>query len=147
MKRYLIAAVAALSLALAGAAPAEAKDKKNNDVLKLLLGAAAVGLVLNQMNGGKLFAPSRNRTSYDNDYVPPRLGKPERLIPGECATDVTINGRLREVISDRCVREFGLSDRLPAQCAFDIRTSAGTRRVYGPQCLSDYGYRVATIRY
>lgn len=147
MKRHLIAATAALSLALSGLSmPAMAKEKKD-DLIKLLLGAAAVGLILNQANGGKLFAPTRNRTVYDDDEVPPFSRQPERLIPGECAFEVNVNGRLREVVSERCTREFGLSGRLPAECAFDVRTSSGTRRVYGPQCLSDYGYRVASIRY
>lgn len=148
MKRHLIAATAALSLALSGltAGPVAAKDRKSDDLVKLLLGAAAVGLILNEMNGGRLFQPNRARTAPD-PYVPPFGREPERLIPGECAMDVKINGRWREVISERCVREFGLSRRLPAECAFDIRAEAGVRRVYGPQCLGDHGYRVATIRY
>lgn len=145
MKRQLIAATAALSLALPGmSSPALAKDK---DLLKLLLGAAAVGLVLNELNGGQLFRSGRAPATYDHETDVPFRRKADNLIPGECAMALTVNGRVREVVSDRCVREFGLDRKLPAECAFDIRTSAGTRRVYGPQCLSDYGYKVASINY
>ena len=67
--------------------------------------------------------------------------------PDGNACGLHLDGRLREVVSARCMREFGLSRGLPSECAFDIRTSVGRRTVYGPQCLSDYGYRVASIRY
>lgn len=144
MKRQLIAFATATALALSGlAAPAEAKSKKN-DVIKLLLGAAAVGLILNQMNQGKAQAvtPQPYPNDWNNRY--PAVG---RSVPAECVMDVTVNGRLREVVSSRCLREFGVASQLPADCAFDIRTNAGTRTVYGPQCLRDYGYRIEQARY
>lgn len=144
MKRQLIAIATAAALALSGfAAPAEARSKKN-DMIKLLLGAAAVGLILNQMNQGKAEAvtPLPNPNDWNNRY--PAVG---RSVPAECVMDVTVNGRLREVVSSRCLREFGGASQLPADCAFDIRTNAGTRTVYGPQCLRDYGYRIEQARY
>lgn len=146
MKRQMIAFATAAALALSGiAAPAEAKSKKN-DVIKLLLGAAAIGLVLNQLNQGKAQAvtPRPDPDDWDNNHSYPAV---ERSVPAECVMDVTVNGRLREVVSSRCLREFGVASRLPAECAFDIRTSAGTRTVYGPQCLRDYGYVVQRARY
>lgn len=147
MKRQMIAFATATALVLSGfAAPAEARNKKN-DMVKLLLGAAAVGLLLNQMNQGKAQAtplPGNGWANGNNGYPYPAVA---RTVPAECVMDVTVNGRLREVVSSRCVREFGVASQLPAECAFDIRTSAGTRTVYGPQCLRDYGYRVETARY
>lgn len=125
MKRQLIAFATATALALSGfAAPAEARNKKN-DMIKLLLGAAAVGLILNQMNQGKAEAvtPRPKPDDWNNRYPYPAVG---RSVPAECVMDVTVNGRLREVVSSRCLREFGVARQLPADCAFDIRTSAGT---------------------
>lgn len=151
MSRQLIALTTAAALALSGftAAPAEAKSK---DALKLLLGAAAVGLLLNQLSKNNAQAVTRrpdpkrgdNDFDYDGDY---RQSVARQTIPSECLMDVTVNGRLREVVSSRCAREFGLAQQLPAECAFDVRTNAGSRSVYGPQCLRDYGYRVEVARY
>ena len=149
MKRQMIAFAAATAVALSGlAAPAEAKNKKN-DMVKLLLGAAAVGLLLNQMNQGTAQAVTPRPqpddwTNGNNGYPYPAVA---RSVPAECVMDVTVNGRLREVVSSRCLREFGVASQLPAECAFDIRTNAGTRTVYGPQCLRDYGYRIEQARY
>lgn len=151
MSRQLIAITTAAALALSSftAVPAEAKSK---DALKLLLGAAAVGLLLNQLSKNQAQAvtrrpdPKREEDDfyYDDDY---RRTAAHQTIPSECLMDVTVNGRLREVVSSRCAREFGLAQQLPAECAFDVRTSAGSRSVYGPQCLRDYGYRVEVARY
>lgn len=146
MKRQMIAFATAMAVALSGfAAPAEAKSKKN-DVIKLLLGAAAVGLILNQMNQGQARAvtPRPDPDDWNNGNPYPAVA---RTVPAECVMDVTVNGRLREVVSSRCLREFGVASQLPAECAFDIRTTAGTRTVYGPQCLRDYGYRIEQARY
>ena len=150
MKRQMIAGVTALALALSGLTiqPAEAKGK-NNDALKLLLGAAAVGLLLSQMNGTQanprgFLAPTRRPDRSDDDWDDDGRGRitRARLVPGECLMDVRVNGRLREVVSARCLGEMGVASRLPDECAFDIRTAAGRRTVYGPQCLRDYGYRI-----
>jgi hypothetical protein len=147
MKRQLTAFVAATAIALSGmgaAAPVQADDK---DVLKLILGAAAVGLLLNQMNKNRQRTPvvtSGPRTDWTPDTRPTTY---RGSVPGECVMDVTVNNRLREVVSQRCLREFGMDSRVPAECAFDIRTSVGTRTVYGPECLRDYGYRIEQARY
>ncbi|MCY1126529.1 hypothetical protein OU426_06660 [Frigidibacter sp. RF13] len=151
MKRQMISLAAAAALALSGmAAPARAEDK---DVLKLLLGAAAVGLLINQVNKNKNKTDRVTRNPYPyvgDDWTyqgDDRNHKKARYIPSECVMDVTVGGRLREVVSARCLKEFGLARKVPAECGFDIRTSVGTRTVYGPQCLRDYGYRIEQARY
>ena len=152
MKRQMIAAITATALVLSGfvAEPASAKNK--NDVLKLLLGAAAVGLLLQQLNGAQarpagVPAPTRRSNRNDNDWNDDGYMSQARTIPAECLIEVESNGRLREVVSARCLTAFGVAERIPDNCAFDIRTSAGRRTVYGPQCLRDYGYRVEAARY
>jgi hypothetical protein len=71
MKRQITAIVACFALALSGMAgtAVEAKSKKNN-VVPLILGAAALGLLLNEMNKGKAQAavPTRGYSPYDDDY-------------------------------------------------------------------------------
>ncbi|MEZ5886171.1 MAG: hypothetical protein R3D56_04740 [Paracoccaceae bacterium] len=150
MKRQMISLAAAAALALSGmAAPVEAKD--NNDVLKLLLGAAAIGILLNQANKGRAAPVTRYSYPYtgngwnygDDDWK----RKKTKFIPAVCVMDVTVGGRLREVVSARCLKEFGLARKVPAKCSFDIRTSVGSRTVYGPQCLRDNGYRIEQARY
>lgn len=146
MKRQMTAFVTATALALSGmvAQPAEARSKHSNDALKLILGAAAVGLLLNQMNKNSAQASTPLTGPWPN---PKPLPVSLPTVPGECVMDLTVNGRLREVVSARCMREFGAAARLPEECAFDIRTSAGTRSVYGPQCLRENGYRIEAARY
>lgn len=164
MKRQMIAGVTALALALSGLAvqPAAAKDK--NNTLKLLLGAAAVGILLNQMNGAQAATPrqflglnqprsrgERGDWDDDEDGYGYRSGYGHAIragtIPGECLTDVSVGGRLRQVVSGRCLNQFGLAGSLPDECAFDVRTYSGRRTVYGEQCLRDYGYRIARSGY
>ncbi|WP_284165130.1 hypothetical protein [Frigidibacter sp. SD6-1] len=148
MKRQMISLAAAAAVALSGmAAPARAEDK---DVLKLLLGAAAVGLLINEINKNKKTAPvARSPYPEGDPWQKPDSWKRKKAhyIPSECVMDVTIGGRLREVVSARCLKEFGLARKVPAECSFDIRTSVGTRTVYGPQCLRENGYRIEQARY
>lgn len=162
MKSRLTAFVTIVALALAGISgtQAEARSKKSNTTIALLLGAVAAAVLLNQANQGRATQitprpdpryPDRAYNNWDDGYNDwddgyAQSGRAKR-IPAECVMDVTVNGRNREVISARCVTELGLSRRLPAECAFNIRTRAGTRTVYGPQCLRDYGYRVEQARY
>lgn len=161
MKRQMIAGATALALVLSSltVVPAEAKDK--NNALKLLLGAAAVGILLNQMNAAQgqnpqgfiTQRPRRDSGDWNGDNEDegyrPGFGHIIRsgTVPGECLTDVRMGGGLRQVVSGRCLNQFGLAGSLPDECAFDVRTSYGRRTVYGPQCLRDYGYRIDRARY
>lgn len=153
MKRQLTAMIAALSLIIATlpGSPVEARSKKSN-IVPLLLGAAALGLLLSQQNGGNAFGmvptarPQPRDDDWDNNGYARRSDR-TKLIPAECVMDVNSNGRRREVVSARCMDEVGFARRLPEECAFDIRTNAGRRTVYGQQCLGDYGYRLERARY
>ena len=160
MRRQLTAFVTCLALVVSGltATAADARGKKNdNDVLKLMLGAAAVGILLNQMNQGQARPVQRpvqvprfaNPTPEDdsNQYRPYQRPDRSRFIPAECVMQVEVNGRLRDVVSRRCVSEMGLARRMPADCAFDIYTYGGTRTVYGERCLRNYGYRIEAAGY
>lgn len=164
MKSRLIAAVTAAAVALGGlaATPAHA-EKRNNDALKIILGAAAVGLIVNELNKSN----RNSRSDRAQVYVPPfgnddgyyrqqdgyrdwryddnryRNSRSQR-IPSECIYDVRTSDGRRDVVSASCMREFGLSRSLPQECAFQIRTNGGRSTVYGPNCLSRYGWRIAS---
>lgn len=154
MKRQITAIVTCFALALSGMAgtAVEAKSKKNN-VVPLILGAAALGLLLNEMNKGKAQAtvPTRGYSPYDDDYSdyfnPAPKPNRSRVVPAECLFEVNVNGKGRQVVSQRCMTELGMAKQLPAECAFDIRTYSGKRTVYGERCLRDYGYRIETAQY
>ncbi len=160
MKRRLISAVTAAALALttAFATPATAQDR-NRDALKVLLGAATLGIVINEINKDKRekeAAAARLRIN-DNrrgQAIHPdwRWGKDGRgtrrhaAIPSECVFSIRGNRHHREVVSGRCMRELGAARRLPERCAFDINTRWGDRTVYGARCLQEHGYRIAGVR-
>jgi hypothetical protein len=168
MRRQLTAFVAALSLALASlpATQAEARSKKSDDTLAIVLGVAALGLLLSQVNNSNA-APVVTRNigqkynsgqKYSDDDWHDRGNKNwqdrgnrkkqrSRAIPAQCLVDVAVGGRWREVVSARCVDNMGLNRRLPQECIFKVRTSRGLRQVYGQRCLRDYGVRFEGQRY
>lgn len=139
MKSRIIAAVAAGAVALstALATPAAAWSEREQNALAAILGALAVGAIINDLDkdNNKRRHPPRNE--------PVRA----RVIPGECVYQVRTNRGMRDVVSPRCMDEFGLAHRLPAECAFDVRVKGKNRTVYGPRCLGQYGWRVGEARY
>jgi hypothetical protein len=163
MKSRLIAAVTAAAVALGGlaATPADAWSKREQDALKIILGAAAVGVIINQLdkqdrNDRARRAPVHDAPfGYDDGYYrdrgdwrrhDDRQVRRSHRVPEECVYDIrTSNGR-RDVVSASCMRQFGLSRGLPRECAFEIRTRKGNTPVYGPNCLESHGWRVAGRR-
>jgi len=139
MKSRIVAAVAVAALALGSitATPAAALGKNERDALKFALGAVALGLIIKEIDDNKKKKKGKHRYGAHGGKV----------IPEACVYDIRTRDGLREVVSARCVAEFGVSGRLPEACAFDIRTDGGHRTVYGPRCLREYGYRVGDARY
>jgi hypothetical protein len=144
MKKQMIAAVTAIALTLtsAVATPAAAQDK-GNDALKVLLGAAAIGLLISQANKNKRDDKPRVTRNPPHDHW---HGKKDydkkRRIPAQCVFSV----RGHEVVSARCLQEYGIARNVPSGCAFVINTSWGQRTVYGSRCLKDRGYVLARYR-
>jgi hypothetical protein len=145
MKNRIIAAVTAIALTLTSAAatPAMAQDK-GNDALKVLLGAAAIGLLISQANKNKRDdKPKVTRNTQYGHWQPNRnYGHDKRRIPAQCVFSV----RGHDVVSSRCLQEYGVARNVPSGCAFVINTSWGKRTVYGSRCLRDRGYRIASYR-
>lgn len=157
MQTRLIAAVTALAVTLSGigATPAVAWDQKEQRALALILGAVALGAIINNEDKKR----SRPSPVPAPKYQPqPAHQKPyhrghgndrwrNRTIPAECVYDVRTGEGRREVVSKACLSDFDFGRRLPAECAFEIRTERGRREVYGPRCLEEFGYRIEDVRY
>lgn len=143
MFRKLTATLAAAAVALTGitATPAFAIGEREEDILKLMLGAGAIALLVDRANDKKRQA-DHNR--YRHDYRHDARG---RIIPGECVFDVRTRDGRRNVVGKRCVEQSGFRGRLPQDCAFQIRTNRGPTTVYGQRCLRDRGYRIEAARY
>jgi len=134
MRRQLIAAVAAGSLALSGlaATPAAAWGEREQDVLALILGLGIAGAILND-------AQRKDRRHGS--------GSSGRRIPAACVYDIRTHQGLRSVVSRACAEDH-VAARLPQECAFTIRSrGGGSRVVYGTRCLTDSGFRIEDARH
>lgn len=145
MKSRLIAAVTAFAVALGGlaATPALAEKRRDNDALKIILGAAAVGLIINELDkngrGGRaqpaqIFVPPfgnddgyyRNRDGYFGD----RDGY---------YRDRDRDGYNRDWHRDRDQNRSRRAHRVPSECVYDVRTSNGRRDVVSASCMRQFG--------
>jgi hypothetical protein len=136
-------AAAALSAALAlspmSARPAAAD---NDDIAKILLGLAAIGVIVRAARDRDERAERRNPPPVEIEH--PRRW---RVLPAECEFEVQTRHGSRSVVGERCMDSLGVRlDRLPEQCAFDIRTDRGLRAVYGVRCLRDEGFVIEAGR-
>lgn len=125
---WLAAAALATVAALAPAAPARAQD--SDDLVRFLLGAAAVAVIVRAID-------SNSRPEFISPYV----------LPDACLETVRLDGRQVDVYNGRCLSRAGYSG-LPDRCAVDFRTNRGSRVGYEARCLyragyqSDHGYGV-----
>lgn len=134
MKHRITAAIAAAAIALTAAAPVRADS---NDALKLALGAVGVGLLVHELDKKNREEAatvvddrwsddwtSRNR--YDDSFR-----KKGKIIPAQCIFDGKIRGRWREVVSSRCMTDFGVARRLPGECRVNVRHRGTTGKPMG----------------
>ncbi len=144
MKSRLVAIVAAAGLAIAGAAPAAALSEREQNALSIILGAAALGLLLKEANKDDKHASRR-----DDDWRKHGRGwngYGYRTIPIQCSFPIRSSQGPRNVVSQRCLNQFGIYRDLPRYCAFDVRIGRESRRVYGANCLKNAGFRITRYR-
>lgn len=144
MKSRLIAAVTAAAVALGGlaATPVSAKDHRDNDALKIILGAAAAGLIINELNknGGN------RRAQPAQIYVPP-FGNDGGYGDGYYRNRDGYFGDGNHGGRDGYQRNWNRSDqhrsrrshRVPAECVYEVRTSNGWRDVVSSSCMRQFG--------
>ncbi len=132
----LVAASAtALGVIVASAVPSRA-EVNDKDLLKLLLGVAAVAIIANELKKDK----------DDDDDEPPVVVKPGpsphgKRLPSACAIEVTGLRRDRIGYSGNCLESYGFR-RLPNHCAVSARVYGRPDRLYPASCLRDAGYRL-----
>jgi len=154
VKTRLIALVSAAALALGAAAPASALNEREQNALALILGAVAIGAIVNDANKNNRRTPPVVSRYGDDRWYDDRHDdgrdrwnkKHRRAIPAQCSFQVRGNYGRRDVVSARCLSEFGMGRDLPRNCAFDVRARRETRRVYGARCLMENGYKIAGLR-
>ncbi len=152
MKSRLIAAVTAFAVALGGlaATPADAWSKREQDALKIILGAAAVGVIINQLD--KQDRDNRSRPAqvyvppfgYDDGYYRDRYNRDGYF--GDDDGYYRHRDGYRNDWGRRDDRRTRRSHRVPSECVYDIRTSDGWRDVVSASCMRSLGLSRALPR-
>jgi hypothetical protein len=148
------AAVAAAAI-FAGTGPVQAKD---DDLLKIIAGVAAVAVIANVITQNQRQATRvtrnvtpepqpRPRATQAEDYwryldpvKPVRSTRGPRL-PAACALEFEGGPRPVTYYAESCLRREGVAYALPQYCAEQIRSRDWQGRVYEAECLRDAGYR------
>lgn len=120
MTMILAAAAVALAGALATAAPARAQS--TDDLVRFLLGAAALAIIVRAI---------------DDNHSPQYLG--DRVLPGACLETVRLQGREVDVYNRNCLRRAGYRN-LPDWCEVSYRTANGRRHGFESRCMYRAGY-------
>ncbi len=119
----ILAAGVALGAISLPATPAQASD---DTLIKLLLGAAAVAIVVQAARTDR--GTSHNRPQYAR-----------RELPDHCRETWRVRHRDITVYNAQCLRHAGLRN-LPRHCLETTRTNRGQRSFYRATCLRDAGY-------
>ncbi|MFA8384938.1 MAG: hypothetical protein ACEPO2_04895 [Pelagibaca sp.] len=164
MSRKFIAAVLAVSTTIAGFSAMPARAASEEDIAKLLAGAATVFII------GKAIQNSRDKERKDNGvrhYTPddrfgyvtkpvptyerpipkvvPRQGRPRHgsVLPASCVRRIE-GGRVERVVLSRCLERSNISSQsLPKACRMDVQTRRGAAKAYALPCLRHRGYTLA----
>ncbi len=113
----------AVAVALAGLAASTAPARASDDLVRFLLGAAALAVIVGAVD-------DRHRARH--------LG--HRVLPDSCKETARVRGRSIDIYHARCLRRAGYHS-LPQHCHVDLRTHHGRRAGYVAHCLHQAGYR------
>lgn len=124
-RRRFTAVVAAAALALAGlaATSSPARASNHDDIIRFLLGAAAVAVILRAVEG------------QGSGYYIDRW-----TLPDACLETMRVRGRTADVYHRGCLNRAGYTS-LPGHCQVSLNTDRGRRIGYEAHCLYDAGYR------
>ncbi|GAA0296696.1 hypothetical protein [Rhodovulum strictum] len=138
MPRFFLAPLLAASIALTpvAAAPARAAD----DLAKILLGAAAVYVIVDKLESNRRSA-NRVETNQAAGWYGPRGHDRHRVIPASCVRSVDTRRGSERIVTERCLRNEGIR-RLPDRCEISVRGPRGSVDAYRLSCLQNAGYRV-----
>ncbi|MFP7672124.1 hypothetical protein ACG74X_02080 [Marivita sp. S0852] len=160
MSRKFVAAVLAVSTAIAGFSAAPARAASQEDIARLLAGAATVFII------GKAIENARNddrkdkkKKAINRHYSNPKViehrpipkvipRNPHRYdrfaaLPRNCVRRIE-GGSVRRVVMGRCLqRNYHSARELPRACLMKVATRRGTRPAYSLPCLRQRGYTLA----
>jgi len=105
---------------IATAAPARAQNSE--DIVRFLLGAAAVAVIIRAIDD-----------NHRPTYIAPRV------LPDSCLETARVDRRMVEIYNARCLSRAGYHS-LPQRCEVNLRTDRGRRTGYEAQCLYRAGY-------
>lgn len=161
MSRRFIAAVLAASTAIAAFSAAPARAATEEDIARLLAGAATIFIIGKAIQNARDDDDDDDRRKvvtrhdpkpkvYHHQSSPPKLvprGKPHRdraaALPAGCVRQIE-GGRVNRVIMGRCLERNNISVRsLPKACRMTVETRRGTARAYALPCLRHRGYTLA----
>ncbi|HDR28505.1 hypothetical protein [Rhodovulum sp.] len=143
MPRFFLAPLLAAAVALTpiAAAPARAAD----DLAKILLGAAAVYVIVDKLESNRraVNRVEKNRVEKNGaaGWQSPRGYNRYRAIPASCVRTINTRRGSERVVTERCLRNEGIR-RLPERCEIPVRGNRGNVDAYRLSCLQDAGYRV-----
>jgi hypothetical protein len=122
--RRLTALLVAGALILAGmiATAAPARAQSNDDIVRFLLGAAAIAIIIR---------------SIDDNHRPIYISP--RVLPDSCLETARVQGRVVDVYHRGCLNRAGYRN-LPQHCEVSLRTHQGRRVGYEARCLYRAGY-------
>lgn len=128
LTRRLAAILTAAALVLAGAVATAtpARAQSNEDIVRFLLGAAAVAIIIRAID-------DNHRPVYIDRWT----------LPDSCLERVRIRGREADIYNARCLGRGGYRN-LPQHCEVSYRTPNGRRTGYEARCLYRAGYRPET---
>jgi len=161
MSRRFIAAVLAASTAIAAFSAAPARAATEEDIARLLAGAATIFIIGKAIQNARDDDDDDDRRKvvtrhdpkpkvYHHQSSPPKLvprGKPHRdraaALPAGCVRQIE-GGRVNRVVMGRCLERNNISVRsLPKACRMNVETRRGTARAYALPCLRHRGYTLA----
>lgn len=146
MSRKFIATIVAAAITVTGISAAPARAADQDDVAKLLFGAAAIYMI------SRAVKDDHSRVSSTSPRRP-ELVRPRPLpwrahrfdpIPAQCLKHhETRKGTVR-MIGQRCLQKrYRHVSYLPQKCHFKVRTYNGKRAGYKPGCLRKKGFVLA----
>ena len=127
IQMMVLAGAVALAGLASSAAPARSSDA--DDLIRFLLGAAAVAVIIGAID-------DRHSPRYIDRWV----------LPDSCLETARVRGRNVEVYNARCLQRAGYRN-LPQRCHIELRVHRGTRGSYVARCLYNAGYRAEAPAY
>ncbi|MGJ8603188.1 MAG: hypothetical protein ACSHXH_03605 [Marivita sp.] len=159
MSRRFIAAVLAVSTTIAAFSAAPARAASEDDIARLLAGAATVFIIGKAIQNARdtdrddrksVIIQHRPKPQvYSHKPIPKVIQRDIRqsgrrgALPASCVRQIE-GGHVNRVVIDRCLERNNIHTRsLPKACRMNVETRRGTARAYALPCLRQRGYTLA----